>query len=421
MRVALVTRPKPDTSGAVPLYVRLAHGGKDRYVALGLRVQPKDWNPRRGEVRRSHPDARRFQELLAERLRTAERAANALIGQHGRYVSADEVKEAIAAELHPSAEAPSAGVLAYGRAQEAEMRASGRIGNANVYRTTLRHFKETLPLAGFARGDVPFDAIDPSLLRRHEARLQSEGYRQNYVAKQLRTLRAILRRAKVDGIPGAAAAVEAVSTIRVRTERVEKPRLTHDEVRKLEQLVGTVHGRRADALDWWLFAFYAGGMRFGDVATLRWSGVEWKGEPGKGGEPVYVRWRMRKTGDAAGLPILLAAAEVLKRWWPRTGMTTHVFGMLTDDIEQDATALFKTTASFNALARSEMKSLSTRAGVPYVGFHGARHSLADTLRKRGVPLATISQILGHSSIQVTQNYLSSFDRDAVEEALRGLE
>jgi integrase/recombinase XerD len=49
-----------------------------------------------------------------------------------------------------------------------------------------------------------------------------------------------------------------------------------------------------------------------------------------------------------------------------------------------------------------------------VSFHVARHSYADFARTRSGDLFAISKALGHASLQITQTYLKSFDRDAVD-------
>ena len=386
-----------------------------------LRVQSSHWNKNRSEVRKSHPDSQDFQQVLIGRLRTAEKAATAELGARGRNATPDEIKDAVALALHPPAAAVSTGIVAYGRTLQKGKESAGKLGTAKVYGTALRHFEDSLKLDRLSGADISFADLTSALLSRHEERLNALGYKQNYIGKQLRTLRAIVRRAKSDGLPGAVTAVDAVQTIKIRVEKVQKRRLARDEVRKMEALVGTVSGRRADVLDWWVFAFYAGGMRIGDVVGLQWSSVQWTGNPAAGGRPAHVQWKMQKTGDEIGIDLRPAAADILVRWWSRTGHAPFVFGLLTLEEEHDPALLFKRTASRSAQARTELKKLAALAEVPYVGFHGARHSMADNLLKAGVPVATISQTMGHSSTQTTTNYLSSFDREAVSDALRALD
>ena len=425
-RLSLVALPKPNRRGELPLYVRLSHGaGAKRHVALGLRVHKNDWNGRKQEVRRSAPDHAALNRLLAERFRTAQAAARELLAD-GRHVDLDRAKAVVEAALHPEPEpapAEAPGLIAFGRTVQAEWEARGKIGTALVYGTALNHFEQTIRKETGAP-DVAIPDLTPGLLRAHEARLLAPepkglGHKRNYVAKQLSTLRAVLRRAARDGVEGAVTAATVAATVRVKRERVEKPRLSLEQVRALEAQAHALSGRAADTLDWWLFAFYAGGMRFGDVAALRWGQVQ----RGPDGQPQYVRWRQRKTGDAQGVPLLPPAQDVLARWVPRTGpggpeASPFVFGMVTEDDLADPKRARSRIQSMNALARKLLRQTAEKAEVPYVGFHGARHSFADVLRQNGASVYTISKALGHSSIAVTEAYLAAFDRAEVEAEMR---
>ncbi len=425
MRLSVVALPKPNRQGELPLYLRVSHGaGTKRHVALGFRVHRDDWNGRKGEVRRSAPEAHHLNQILADRLADAQRAVRDLVAG-SRHVDPDRAKAVVEAALHPAPEPPAGGtgLVAYGRQVQADWAAQGNIGTSLVYNTSLGHLEDTLRRET-GDSDVDVEDLTPALLRAHESRLLAPkpaglGHKRNYVAKQLSTIRAVLRRAARDGVPGAATAAAVAATIRVKREKVQKVRLTLDQVRTLEAARPGLSGRAADALDWWLFAFYAGGMRFGDVAALRWAQVD--REPD--GTPTYVRWRQRKTGDAQGVPLLPPAAEILTRWLPRTGpggpeASPFVFGLVTEDQLADPRKARSRIQPMNALARANMRRIADRERVPYVGFHGARHSFADVLRQNGASVYTISKALGHSSIAVTEAYLSAFDRADVEAEMR---
>jgi integrase len=65
----------------------------------------------------------------------------------------------------------------------------------------------------------------------------------------------------------------------------------------------------------------------------------------------------------------------------------------------------------------------TRAGVPFVRLHDARHTAATLLLRANVPMVKVQAVLGHSSIQTTIDtyaHLSSEDLRPVMEALAGL-
>lgn len=69
--------------------------------------------------------------------------------------------------------------------------------------------------------------------------------------------------------------------------------------------------------------------------------------------------------------------------------------------------------------RDLLKRLADRAGIEKrVHPHGLRHTFAKELHDNGVPVATISKLLGHSSIAVTARYLDHLTNDQAVKALQ---
>ena len=54
-------------------------------------------------------------------------------------------------------------------------------------------------------------------------------------------------------------------------------------------------------------------------------------------------------------------------------------------------------------------------------FHDCRHSFASKLVQAGVPLYTVQQLLGHSSIQMTERYTAICRPDHMKDALKALD
>lgn len=65
------------------------------------------------------------------------------------------------------------------------------------------------------------------------------------------------------------------------------------------------------------------------------------------------------------------------------------------------------------------RKINAAAGIRHIGFHDFRHTFASHLVMSGVDLYTVSQILGHSSIRVTQVY-SHLTRDHMQTAIERL-
>ncbi|MFA9409443.1 MAG: tyrosine-type recombinase/integrase [Candidatus Dadabacteria bacterium] len=54
--------------------------------------------------------------------------------------------------------------------------------------------------------------------------------------------------------------------------------------------------------------------------------------------------------------------------------------------------------------RKAFKNSCNRAGIKNLTFHTLRHTFATRLVLSGVDLATVSKLLGHSTIQMTMRY-----------------
>ncbi len=62
------------------------------------------------------------------------------------------------------------------------------------------------------------------------------------------------------------------------------------------------------------------------------------------------------------------------------------------------------------------KRLLKKAGLPDIKFHALRHSAASLMLAQGVPLKTIQEILGHSSIAVTSGFYAHLGEELKREA-----
>jgi site-specific recombinase XerD len=72
--------------------------------------------------------------------------------------------------------------------------------------------------------------------------------------------------------------------------------------------------------------------------------------------------------------------------------------------------------------RDLLKRLGAKAGIDKrVHPHGLRHTFAFQLQEQGVPVATISKLLGHSSVSVTGRYLDHLTNDQAVKALQAVD
>ena len=394
--VKLVLRgSKARADGTAPVYLRVTADRKSRFTATGVYVRPGDWNANRQGVRASHDLAAAFNARL-DRLRNEAQTA-AL-----QTPSAVAVKAAL--------DGTGGSLTGYFEGFVAGLDASGKLWEWKKYRTTLAKLRSALGR------DLAWGEVDRPALDRFERHLRLERKNgPNMVRKELTRLRRVYKQAIRDGEVGPAEDPFLVYD-KPKGERVERRRLTLDEVGRLAEL-GPADGldpasRDAAVRDAFVFAFYAGGMRFSDVCRLRPSDVV--------GD--RVEYRMMKTGTPMSSPLPPPAAEIAGRHAGAAGPDGFLFPFLRPGDDADGVTLRKRIGSRNAQANAALKRLAVLAGMEPEGLstHVARHSFADYARTKTGDLYAISKALGHGNLQTTETYLKSFDRDAVDKLAENL-
>ena len=135
------------------------------------------------------------------------------------------------------------------------------------------------------------------------------------------------------------------------------------------------------------------GLRFGEVAGLRWSDI-------RSGHREFDLLKT-KSGRRRKVPIPDHLWDELKTW-PRTS-SEYVFPG-------------PCGAPLGSIKKS-FRSLLKIAGIEHFRFHDLRHTAASWMLRSGADLNTVREILGHASIATTQRYLTSSEdlkRKAVE-------
>ena len=68
-------------------------------------------------------------------------------------------------------------------------------------------------------------------------------------------------------------------------------------------------------------------------------------------------------------------------------------------------------------ALRSVKAAARKAGLPDIGVHTLRHSAASAMLEAGVPLHTVSEILGHASVQVTGDIYGHVSTEGARSAM----
>lgn len=148
-----------------------------------------------------------------------------------------------------------------------------------------------------------------------------------------------------------------------------------------------------------LFSCFTG-LRYGDIASLRWSQIKETNFNGNG-KSFAIQKRQAKTGNITNIPLNETALKLIGVRPPKDAL---VFNL-----------------QFNVVhIRRLLKKLLEAAKISKkITFHCARHTYAVLLLANGANLMTVKELLGHRDIKSTQIYAKVID-DSKMAAVAGL-
>ena len=390
VRLTLQTR-KQKRDGTAPVWLRVTVNRKSRYRSTGIAVEPKHWNNDKQLVRRSHPLWEAYNAKLADLVIEAKQAT--LDGG-----TAQAVKDQL--------EGTKGSLSAFFSQFIDDLDARDAFWEWKKYRVTRGKLEACLG-SGNPR-EVQFADLDRAALVRFETYLRkTRGNAPNTIRKEMQRLRRVVRAAvKADLLsPGDD---PFLVYDRPKGEKPDRLKLTLSDVLAIAAVKA---GSPVDVLarDAFAFSFYGGGVRFSDVATLRPDDVRTVDGT------VRLTYRMLKTSTLVDLPLPPPAVAIAERYAAAGG--AFMFPMLVEGEDEDPVRLRRRISSWNAQINVALKTLATAAKIDQadrVSFHASRHAYAVFATSKSGDLFAISKALGHTSLQVTQQYLRSFDRDATD-------
>lgn len=392
----IIRTSKRDNRGRCPIWLRISDRSSTRFVSLGERVLPTQWNPRTQRVRQSHVHADLINELIRSRVQELE-AEVLRMKIDGQYATADDLKSI------EERKAVREDFFACCESYLTDLQRQGRMLRHDRLRSTLGK------LESFTGTPLPFDRITPRLLADFETHCVADlGNRRTTVGTNLADLRTLWNLAVRDGYADAGASPFEHITIR-RGKARERVRLSSAEIEALRTLDLPDASQLAVVRDMFCFAFYAGGLRFHDLLFLRPQDIETATGKGLG----RLKITASKTGKPLSVQLPPAASEIARRYQMQDSDFLFPFatGFDVATARQRADTLKKRTALYNRY----LKKIAHKAGIQKsVSSHVARHSFADLARRKGWTAHEIKQALQHSSVRETEQYLAGFDSDLLD-------
>lgn len=256
------------------------------------------------------------------------------------------------------------------------------IKSARTYRCAYEHvvrfLSERLRLS-----DVPFSALDRSFVDKFDLYLHTEQkLAPNTVVLYMSRLHTVINKAIAAGI------ITADPFAGYEPPRPERRRryLTHEE---LQRLMSTPlpSSRLYLVRDLFLFSCYTG-ISYGDMCRLTAANLE-TAEDGT----VWIKATREKTNVEFEIPLLDLPLHIIDKYRDTTsdGKLLPMYG--------------------NSELNKGLKHLAAACGIDRkLAFHMARHTYATEITlSHGVPMETVSRMLGHSRVDTTQIYAQVTD------------
>lgn len=395
-------KSKTLANGEHPLMLRIAQNGKSTYKSLKISVAAKHWDFERNVPKPNNPNKDLIQKIilktkldyqqkiLEKKANSEEFTASSLINEQKEEIRAKTVEEFYLSLIE-------------------DLKQKGRIGNSYAYLNsynTLRNFNKGKKL------NYTFSHIDVSFCKKFEDWMRSKGNKDTTLSYQFRTLRATYNKA-----------IEAKIVAREKNPFIEyklshfntktiKRALSKNDILKLINADCTNQSKlRQLTHDLFSFSYLCGGISFVDIANLtRQNIVE--------DRLIYQR---QKTHGNINLLLSKEASIIIAKYSTYQQQAEYLFPILHCKRHitpmQKSNRVHKICHQVNTELRAFAKELGITAEVTtYV----ARHSFATILKKSGVNIGIISQALGHQDIKTTQIYLSKFDNEQVDDAMKNL-
>lgn len=270
-------------------------------------------------------------------------------------------------------------------------------GQAKVYTSAKRFIEIYVP----ERKVLEFEDITFKLLKTIEYKYIAKDNSFNGLSFYLRTIRAVYNKA-IKEWPDLKESYP-FSDYKIRQIKTHKTALGRDDMEKLINLPVdhkqiNWHGRNL-----FIFSFYCRGMNLADIAKLKVSDLI-------GDRIIYKR---SKNSKPFSIKITPNIQNIINLYIYGKGNDDYIFPVIRNPRRSHEDQI----TDFRNEINHSLKRWAKKLGInPSLSFNTARHSWATIGKEMNIPIAAISEGLGHNDIRTTQIYLDSFNDDVIDGA-----
>ncbi|MDR2953736.1 MAG: site-specific integrase [Prevotella sp.] len=393
----LVKKNDVRKSGLATIMVRLTINGEQAQFSCRLSIDPALWDIRTKRVIGND----QYSEAVNRQLDTIRKDIQQhyiRLSESLQYVSVHRLRQAFLATGEET-------LLSYQFREQVKIYRSkaGRnicTATANIYKLTLDRLFEFMELKYKVR-DIHIQKIDLWFLEKFYLFLRKK-YRcsNNTAIKYMKRFASVMNFAQKTGL----IQVNPFNLFRFHIEKKEPVYLTEEELKSVTEKE-FITRRLNTVRDAFVFSSYTG-LSFSDIKALKLSDILKDESKDKSEYRYRLRICRTKTNTISYIPLLDKPLRLIEKY---TGVRLSEIETKprikiekAKDINNRSIFPLKSNQNTNEYLKeiAELCNINKR-----ISFHSGRHSFASLITlEEGVPIETISRMLGHSNIQTTQIY-----------------
>ena len=361
-------------NGKVGIMVRITLSGEMSQFSSKLDIEPDLWDVKSGKVKGQSVNAKNLNRLLddirtsinnhyyeierRDSLVTPEKIRNAFLGF--------ETRKQMLLELFKKHNEDVAKLVGISKAS----------ATLQKYNRACCHVEKFIKYK-YRIADIALKEINHMFITDFESYLRTVGKcNENTAAKFIQSLRRIIIIAKNNGfIIG-----DPFSNYVIRLKRVDRGYLTEQELEKI-MTKDFASQRLINVRDIFIFSCFTG-LAYIDVKNLTTNHIQTGFDGG-----LWIMTKRQKTDTQVTVPLLKIPLQIIDKYKGLAG--NSLLPVLS-----------------NQKTNSYLKEIGDLCGInKNLTFHLARHTFATTTTlAKGVPIETVSKMLGHTNIKTTQIY-----------------
>lgn len=372
------------------IYMRITIDGHSAEISTKRKCKPENWNVEAGRLKGKSDSVKTFNAYLDTLQQKVFEAKRKLI-EMDKELTAESIKNLLLGKDNRKKHMLLEVFQNHNEQMETLVGQEYAPGTLERYKTSFKHTKSYLKWK-YQIEDIDITKLNFEFISDYEFWLKSvRKCDHNTTMKYLSNFKKIV----IKCIKNGWLQKDPFIGFNMAKREVERTALTENELEIIQTKSFSIK-RLKLVRDIFLFSCYTG-LAYADVQKLKRSEIM----IGVDGEK-WIFTKRQKTDSSSRIPILPLALEILKQYQedPQCKFQDKVLPVLS-----------------NQKMNSYLKEIADACGIcKNLTYHIARHTFATTVTlSNGVPIETVSKMLGHRNLKTTQHYAKILDKKISED------